>query len=78
MEPGAVVVQAVVGRVDEGEDLSDIRTTEMSHVGSEGGEHVYAGETRLPHSGAVGYTVRVLPRHHGLASDAELGLVSTP
>lgn len=78
MEPGAVVVQAVVGRADDEENLTDIRTTAMTHVGVEGGEHIYAGETLLPHSGAVGYTVRVLPHHHGLASDAELGLVVTP
>jgi starch phosphorylase len=78
LDPSDVVVQAVVGRVDEEENLTDIRTTAMTHVGTEGGEHIYAGETLLPHSGAVGYTVRVLPHHHGLASDAELGLVATP
>lgn len=73
-----VVVQAVVGRVDEEENLTDVRTAAMTHVGADGHEHVYEVETRLPHSGAVGYTVRVLPHHHGLASDAEFGLVATP
>ena len=73
-----VVVQAVVGRADDEENLTDIAATAMAHVGTEGGEHVYSGKTRLPHSGAVGYTVRVLPHHAGLASDAELGLVATP
>ena len=78
LDASDVVVQAVVGRVDEEENLTDIRTTAMTHVGTDGGEHVYAGESTLPHSGAVGYTVRVLPHHDGLASDAELGLVATP
>ncbi|MEK8070951.1 alpha-glucan family phosphorylase [Rhodococcoides navarretei] len=78
LDASDVVVQAVVGRADDEENLTDIRTTAMSHVGTEGGEHIYAGQTSLPHSGAVGYTVRVLPHHHGLASDAELGLVATP
>ncbi|MFY2787828.1 alpha-glucan family phosphorylase [Rhodococcus sp. MALMAid1271] len=73
-----VVVQAVVGRADDEENLTDIAATAMAHMGTEGGEHVYSGKTRLPHSGAVGYTVRVLPHHAGLASDAELGLVATP
>ncbi|WP_032402287.1 alpha-glucan family phosphorylase [Rhodococcoides fascians] len=78
LDAADVVVQAVVGRADDEENLTDISATPMTHVGTEGGEHVYAGESTLPHSGAVGYTVRVLPHHDGLASDAELGLVSTP
>ncbi|MDI9895703.1 alpha-glucan family phosphorylase [Rhodococcus sp. IEGM 1381] len=78
LDAADVVVQAVVGRADDEENLTDIAATPMTHVGTEGGEHVYAGESTLPHSGAVGYTVRVLPHHDGLASDAELGLVSTP
>ena len=78
LDASDVVVQAVVGRADDEENLTDIRTSVMTHVGTEGSEHVYAGESTLPHSGAVGYTVRVLPHHAGLASDAELGLVSAP
>jgi starch phosphorylase len=35
----------------------------------------YEIEVPLPHAGAVGYTVRVLPRHDLLASPAELGRV---
>ncbi|WP_032375957.1 alpha-glucan family phosphorylase [Rhodococcoides fascians] len=78
LDAADVVVQAVVGRADDEENLTDISATPMTHVGTEGGEHVYAGESTLPHSGAVGYTVRVLPHHGGLSSDAELGLVATP
>ena len=36
----------------------------------------FEGQVRLTRTGAFGYTVRVLPRHGGLASPAELGLVT--
>jgi starch phosphorylase len=35
----------------------------------------YLAELPLPHAGALGYTVRVLPKHDLLASIAELGRV---
>ncbi len=37
----------------------------------------FAGTVTLSHAGSFGYTVRVTPRHAGLASEAELGLVAT-
>ncbi|MBX3090929.1 MAG: alpha-glucan family phosphorylase [Cryobacterium sp.] len=37
----------------------------------------FAGTVRLASAGSFGYTVRVVPRHPGLTSDAELGLVAT-
>ena len=40
--------------------------------------HALVVDTALPLSGAVGYTVRVLPHHDLLAGDAELGLVTVP
>ena len=42
----------------------------------EGGRHRFEGDLRLGRTGSFGYTVRVLPRHAGLASSAELGLVA--
>jgi starch phosphorylase len=42
----------------------------------DGGQHRFEGDVRLTRTGAFGYTVRVLPRHDGLASGAELGLVT--
>ena len=49
----------------------------MSHVGDGAdGTEVFSTTTPLPAAGAVGYTVRVLPRHPLLATDAELGLVT--
>jgi starch phosphorylase len=40
-----------------------------------GSDGDYVADLRLPHAGALGYTVRVLPRHALLASAAELGQV---
>ena len=48
----------------------------MTFVGN-GDGYRYEAQLPLTQSGPVGYTVRVLPRHHLLASPAELGLVTT-
>ncbi|MFI5715614.1 alpha-glucan family phosphorylase [Nocardia sp. NPDC051750] len=79
LEPRDVVVQAVLGRVSPENDLTDITTVTMSPAGREnpdGGLEVFTVETPVSLSGAVGYTVRVLPAHDLLASNAELGLVA--
>ncbi|MFF0814527.1 alpha-glucan family phosphorylase [Rhodococcus sp. NPDC003318] len=78
LDPAEVTVQAVLGRVGPDEDLSDVVTVPMRLAGTEELGHVYAVDTALPHSGAVGYTVRVLPHHPLLADDAELGLLALP
>ncbi|MGW0174620.1 alpha-glucan family phosphorylase [Rhodococcus sp. NPDC003322] len=78
LEPGEVSVQAVLGRVGPDEDLTDVVTVPMTHDGSDELGQVYVVDTALPLSGAVGYTVRVLPHHDLLAGDAELGLVTVP
>ena len=78
LAPSDVVVQAVLGRVDENENLTDVRTVTMSHAGTDSLGEVFVTDTALPISGAVGYTVRVLPHHELLVGDAELGLVRTP
>jgi len=77
LRPDEVAVQAVVGKVDAGDALVDPVTVEMSHTGSAGGGgEIFSTTTPLPVAGAVGYTVRVLPYHPMLASEAELGLVT--
>ncbi|MFD4292490.1 alpha-glucan family phosphorylase [Rhodococcus sp. NPDC058532] len=76
LEPTEVTVQAVLGRVGSDEDLSDVVTVEMSHAGTDELGEVYVVDTALRHSGAVGYTVRVLPHHELLANGAELALVA--
>lgn len=77
LAPDEVTVQAVLGRVDSGDELLDPLTVEMTYTGSaEGGNQVFSTTTPLPLAGALGYTVRVLPRHPMLAGSNELGLVT--
>ncbi|MEU1986318.1 alpha-glucan family phosphorylase [Nocardia sp. NPDC019395] len=79
LQPRDVLVQAVLGRVSPEDDLSDIRTVTMAAAGRENPEtgiELFTVETPVPLSGAVGYTVRVLPAHETLASSTELGLVA--
>ncbi|MBO0677913.1 glycosyltransferase family 1 protein [Mycolicibacterium sp. S2-37] len=77
LRPDEVSVQAVLGRVDAGDALIEPTTVPMSHTGtSDGGAEIFSTTTPLPVAGPVGYTVRVLPHHHLLAADNELGLVT--
>ncbi len=69
-----VLVQAVVGRADEHDELSGSLVEPMTAVGPGAFEATVA----LPHAGVLGYTVRVLPRHGLLAAPAELGKVVLP
>ncbi|WP_460695273.1 alpha-glucan family phosphorylase [Nocardia thraciensis] len=78
LAPTEVVVQAVLGRVSMDDDLSDVTTIEMAYAGTDSGVEVFTVDTPVPLSGAVGYTVRILPHHPLLATNAELGLVATP
>jgi starch phosphorylase len=71
LAPSDVDVELVLGRVDDAGELRDVVTESMRPVA--GGQ--YAVDLRLPVAGAVGYTVRVLPRHGMLADPAELGRV---
>ncbi len=76
LRPDDVVVQAVLGRVESGDVLRNPVYIDMAHIGSgEGGTEIFSASTPLPQAGSMGYTVRVLPRHPLLASDAEWGLV---
>jgi len=81
LSPEDVEVQSVTGRVDVNEQLHDITTVHMDCVGSDtdstGNGYRYEAQLPLTRSGAVGYTVRVLPHNELLASPAELGLVTT-
>lgn len=77
LAPDEVAVQAVLGRVDDGNTLLDPVTVAMRHTGTaEGGNQIFSTTTPLPVAGPVGYTVRVLPHHRLLAADNELGLVT--
>jgi starch phosphorylase len=71
LKPSDVDVQAVVGKVGDGDELHDFVTVPMDSTGI--GE--FTAKLQLPHAGSLGYTVRVVPRHPMLASPAELGKV---
>jgi starch phosphorylase len=75
--PDDVQVQVVHGRVSDADELADTEVVPLTLTESyDGGQHRFEGRVQLSRTGAFGYTVRVLPRHQGLASLAELGLVT--
>ena len=77
LRPDEVVVQAVLGRVDTSDAITDPVTVPMTHTEAvDGDTEVFSTTTPLPVAGPVGYTVRVLPHHRLLAGDNELGLVT--
>jgi starch phosphorylase len=70
-------VQLVHGKTNGEDELSDTRIDTLTVAESyDGGRHRLDGEVPLDHSGAFGYTVRIIPRHDLLVSDAELGVVA--
>ncbi|MEU0602710.1 glycosyltransferase family 1 protein [Streptomyces sp. NPDC006393] len=78
--PDDVEVQAVSGRVDEEDRITDATTVPLKPNGAPDadGRWVYEGPLSLDRTGPYGYTVRILPTHRLLASGAELGLVTVP
>ncbi len=74
--PSDVDVQAAYGQVDEQNGLHDVQTASMAYAGNGEGLYRWEGTVPLEHAGAFGYTVRVLPRHELLATEAELGIVT--
>lgn len=79
LTPEDVVVQVVSGRVDGDDQVIDPTTNELTATESwEGGRWLFEGELSLGRTGPFGYTVRVLPRHDGLATPVEMGLVTMP
>jgi starch phosphorylase len=71
LNPTDVDVQAVIGRVGDTDELTDVVTVSMTPTG----DGRYIAELPLPHTGALGVTARVLPRHELLATPAELSRV---
>ncbi|MDD7942121.1 alpha-glucan family phosphorylase [Actinomycetospora lutea] len=79
LAPEEVLVQAVVGRADDADELSEPVVQEMTPIGpGHEGSHRFEVVVALPHAGVLGYTVRVLPRHDLLAAPAELGRIVLP
>ncbi|MFF0284659.1 alpha-glucan family phosphorylase [Streptomyces sp. NPDC005262] len=80
LEPDDVEVQAVAGRVDSADAISDSQVFPLKPTGGQDleGRWLYEGPLALDRTGPYGYTVRVLPAHPLLATSAELGLVALP
>ncbi|HEY0903453.1 MAG TPA: alpha-glucan family phosphorylase [Marmoricola sp.] len=77
LSPDDVEVQVVHGRVKGEDALVSPSVVGLAPAESyEAGRHRFEGRLVLDRPGPFGYTVRVLPRHPGLASPAELGLVA--
>jgi len=77
LQASDVQVQAVYGRVDADNRLTDYRILPMQPTEPREDTTVFAGQIPLDKAGPFGYTVRVLPHHELLASPAELGLIAT-
>src|SRR4029453_9951640 len=81
-EPGApgpdeVEVQVAYGRVDDADELPEVELATLKQHGRRTADGwAFEGEVPLATPGAFGYTVRVVPRHVGLAAPSELGLVA--
>ena len=79
LAPSDIEVQLVHGRLDGDDQLVAPRVSVLAlGEGYDGGRYRFDGTVALDHSGAFGYTVRVVPHHDRLASATELGLVSLP
>ena len=77
LAPSDVEVQVLHGRVTESDELVTLGVQGLEHEQThEAGRHSFGGDVTLESSGPFGYTVRIVPRHAGLASIAELGLVA--
>jgi starch phosphorylase len=77
LTPQDVSVEVVHGRVNESDELTGTQVVALTHVETyEDGRHQFAGDVTLRRTGPFGYTVRILPRHDGLANVAETGLVA--
>ncbi len=76
LAPDDVEVQFVHGRANELDDLTDVEMVALTRSETyEDGRHKFEGDLDLRRTGPFGYTVRIVPRHAGLASTSELGLV---
>lgn len=76
LRPEDVAVEVAYGRAEDSDELTDITVAELQAVEDLGkGRYLFSGTLVIDRSGSFGYTVRVLPKHEGLASKAELGLI---
>jgi glycogen phosphorylase len=67
-----VEVQALSGRVDSEDRITDVATVALKPTSGPDleGRWLYEGPLSLDRAGPFGYTVRILP-HHGLLTSAQ-------
>lgn len=73
--PSDVDVQVYFGLLDARDELHEVTTTSMSHIGGADGSHSYGATVPFPSSGRYGYTVRVIPKHPLVLVPHELALI---
>jgi len=74
-----VTVEVVCGRTGDNDEIVEPEITPLALTGEPAdGIARYAGDARLGRPGPFGYTVRVVPSHPLLATEAEMGLVTYP
>ncbi|UGY93708.1 alpha-glucan family phosphorylase [Streptomyces gobiensis] len=80
LAPREVEVQAVAGRVDASDSITDPVHVPLKPTSGPdpAGRWLFEGPLALDRTGPFGYTVRVLPAHPLLASGVELGLAAAP
>jgi starch phosphorylase len=79
LAPDDIQVQLVTGRVGADDRLYEPRVNPFpAGVDVDGGLRRYEGWVEAMRAGAIGYTVRVVPYHRLLASQAEMGLAALP
>ena len=72
-------MQLVTGRVSGDDRLYEPRVNPFPTGDAvDGGLRRYEGCVEAKHAGDIGYTVRVVPYHPLLASQAEMGLAALP
>ncbi len=74
LDPAEVAVQLVYGRADSADQIVDAKLTQLELRSTVDGTAEFGQQIELARPGTFGYTIRVVPRHPLLASDAELGL----
>ena len=79
LTPDDIQVQLVTGRVSGDDRLYEPRVNPFPTGDNvDGGLRRYEGWVEAKHAGDIGYTVRVVPYHPLLASQAEMGLATLP
>ncbi|NLT30145.1 MAG: glycosyltransferase family 1 protein [Propionibacterium sp.] len=79
LRPEDVEVQVVAGTVDSNDQLHDVHIHAVENY-TDAGDGLLRYEVKFPvhQTGSIGYTLRVVPKHDGLVSVAEMGLAVLP